>query len=55
MEDPISHPFLVALGAPYGLPPQAIELMLQGIGAVTVLAIGSIVLKKSAGEGKQAS
>ena len=55
MEDPISHPFLVALGAPYGLHPKGIELVLQGIGAVTVLAIGWFVLKMSAGGDKHAS
>jgi YjbE family integral membrane protein len=55
MEDPVSHPVLVGLGAPYGLGPQAIELMLQGIGALLVLAIGWFVLKMSAGEGKHVS
>jgi YjbE family integral membrane protein len=53
MEDPISHPFLVAFGAPYGLPPEAIELVLQVIGAMSVLAIGWFILKRS--EGKHAS
>lgn len=55
MEDPISHPFLVALGASHGLAPQVIELMLQVIGALSVLAIGGFVLKMSANEGKHAS
>ncbi len=55
MEDPISHPFLVALGAPFGLLPQTIEFMLETIGAATVLAIGWFVLKLSAGEDKRAS
>ncbi|MEO8652084.1 MAG: TerC family protein [Hyphomicrobiaceae bacterium] len=50
MEDPISHPYLVALGAPYGLPPKVIGLMLQAIGAVTVMALGWFVIKMSAGE-----
>lgn len=54
MEDPVSHPFLVALGAPYGLVPEAIELMLQVIGALSVLAIGWLVLKRSE-EGEHAS
>jgi len=55
MEDPISHPFLVALGAPYGLVPEAIELMLQALGATLVLAIGWFMLKRSGDEGKQPS
>ena len=54
MEDPISHPFLVGLGAPYDLAPEAIELMLQMIGALSVLAIGWFMLKRSAGEGEHA-
>ena len=54
MEDPISHPYLVAFGAPYGLAPPTIELMLQTIGAATVLAIGWFVLKMSARENKHA-
>ena len=55
MEDPISHPYLVAFGAPYGLAPPTIELVLQAIGAATVLAIGWFVLKMSAREDKHAS
>lgn len=55
MEDPISHPHLVAFGAPYGLAPPTIELMLQAIGAATVLAIGWFVLRMSAREDKHAS
>jgi YjbE family integral membrane protein len=55
MEDPISHPFLVGLGAPYGLAPPIIELMMQVIGAFSVLAIGWFMLKMSAGEDKHAS
>ena len=55
MEDPISHPYLVAFGAPYGLAPPTIELVLQAIGAATVLAIGWFVLKMSAREDNHAS
>jgi YjbE family integral membrane protein len=55
MEDPISHPHLVAFGAPYGLSPHMIELILQAMGAATVLAIGWLILKTSSGEDKHAS
>lgn len=54
MEDPVSHPFLVALGAPYGVAAEAIELVLQVTGAMAVLLIGWFVLKMSAREGEHA-
>lgn len=55
MEDPVSHPVLVGFGAHYGVASEVIELVLQTIGALSVLAIGWFVLKMSAGEGKHAS
>lgn len=54
MEDPISHPFLVGLGAPYGVAAEAIELVLQLIGAFSVLGIGWFMLRMSAREGEHA-
>lgn len=55
MEDPVSHPILQALGAQYGLSHGATELVLKVLGAVLVLVIGWLLLRKASRHEKTAT
>lgn len=48
MEDPISHPILVSVGAQLGLNGHATEMVLKVIGAAIVLAIGWFLTRSAA-------
>jgi YjbE family integral membrane protein len=48
MEDPISRPYLDALGAQYGLAHKPTEIVMQVAGAALVLLIGWLLAKRSA-------
>lgn len=48
MEDPVSAPFLNALGGQYGFSHHATEMIMKVAGAIIVLVIGWVLLKMSA-------